>query len=668
MKRLRLLGLGMKLAVAGGRPAWTRLLLMAAGFAVGSSLLLVAMSIVPAIEARDDREMSLYGTSAADRDEDDIALVWWTTERYGDSAVQTLWIEAAGNAPVPRGLSRVPGPGEAYVSDAVLERGPVLSALVEGRLGARIVGRIGPDGVTDPSTEMMWIGLPDGIAPPPGQAARIRAFRGVEGDEEPLDLAALLSVMGIASAVLIPIWLFVATATRLSAATREQRLATVRLAGATERQLRLLSSTEAGLAAGIGTLLGIPLFHAIRPLLTEGVILDLEFYARDFAPPLVLAMLMLVGLPTFALTASSSAMRRLSVSPLGVARRVPRRHPGWRWTIALTTGVGLLAWMASRHDDLANWDGAGAGTLIVIALACTAFGLVGTAVWIAWLAARRLATRLPSVAGMLGMRRLESDPSSIGRVVGGVTLIVAMVGVLLGGLDAAERENFSGKPAPWVTRLEERDMILRATAMEQPRALSGLTAIPGVESVRFRERGKHGGTTRPPNVIVATDGDQTTVEAVRDALPWGTDAPTVAEMRASPGEQVYEAIRQSIVALALFLLAVNGASLLLAMVDWVMERRRALAVLSAVGVSASVLRRSILAQVALPLSAAVVFGVAGAATVTFLFYVAVELVVVIPWRTLTLLAIAAFVAGLGVTALTLPWVRVARRPELLRNE
>src|SRR2546426_777692 len=53
MKRLRLIGLGARLATAGGRSAWIRLGLMAAGFAVGSEGLVSAWGeIGPSIERR----------------------------------------------------------------------------------------------------------------------------------------------------------------------------------------------------------------------------------------------------------------------------------------------------------------------------------------------------------------------------------------------------------------------------------------------------------------------------------------------------------------------------------------------------------------------------------------------------------------------------------------
>jgi ABC-type antimicrobial peptide transport system permease subunit len=102
-------------------------------------------------------------------------------------------------------------------------------------------------------------------------------------------------------------------------------------------------------------------------------------------------------------------------------------------------------------------------------------------------------------------------------------------------------------------------------------------------------------------------------------------------------------------------------------VDWLMERRRSLAVLSAVGVSTSTVRRSILVQVALPLATSATFGVGGAVVVTALLYSAVEQPVVLATRQIVTLVCAVVLVVLAVTACSAPWLRISRRSELLRE-
>ena len=57
-----------------------------------------------------------------------------------------------------------------------------------------------------------------------------------------------------AVALLFPVLVFIGTATRLSAARREQRFAAMRLVGATPRQISVVAAVESTVAAVAGTL------------------------------------------------------------------------------------------------------------------------------------------------------------------------------------------------------------------------------------------------------------------------------------------------------------------------------------------------------------------------------------------------------------------------------
>lgn len=671
MSRLRLLGLGVRLATAGGRLAWTRLGLMALGFAIGSSLFLAAMSIVPAMQARDARGSASYGEEVGLKRAHDALLVWWTRERYADLDIQVMTVEAVGRAPVPPGLERVPVPGEIVVSPALFERwSGTAGAGLERRLRGQLAGTIAPDGVTGPDELSLWMGKPKGVDLRRREASAMVSFDGLQAASAPLDLQALLTLVVFASTVLIPIWFFVATATRLSAATREARLAAVRLAGGTQSEVRLLASVEAGVAAAVGTVVGIPLFLALRPVLAGGLILDLRFYPSDFAPPRLLSTALLVGLPVMAVVMSLVTMRQLIVSPLGVARHARRSHAGWRWAVALAAGIALLAWCAGRHEQLASMGAVEAGLLLWSALALAAFGLTGTATWTAWLVAGWFASRARSVPMLLGMRRLEADPSSVGRVVGGVALVIALVGVLQSGLVAAERDMSGTFLPPWTRGLDSDMVIAFTNQMSGWRALPGLAKVEGVESLELTRRTPFGGTRpKPTTAIVRTDGRPQILEALRDRLAWQAEVQTVAQLREGRGGgDEYESIRRGLWLVTAFLLLVNAATLLVAMIDWVMERRRALAVLSAVGVRSAELRRSILVQVSLPLATSVMFGVVGGIVVITLLYRAAETEVTIPMQELAALSVASVLVVLCVTALSMPWIRLARSPELLRSE
>src|SRR6202034_2259864 len=64
-------------------------------------------------------------------------------------------------------------------------------------------------------------------------------------------------LVGAAVALLLPILILMATASRLSAVRREQRFASMRLIGATPRQISTISAVEAVIAALAGVVLGL---------------------------------------------------------------------------------------------------------------------------------------------------------------------------------------------------------------------------------------------------------------------------------------------------------------------------------------------------------------------------------------------------------------------------
>jgi ABC-type lipoprotein release transport system permease subunit len=115
-------------------------------------------------------------------------------------------------------------------------------------------------------------------------------------------------------------------------------------------------------------------------------------------------------------------------------------------------------------------------------------------------------------------------------------------------------------------------------------------------------------------------------------------------------------------------LLVTAASLLVSTVDGMMERRRPMAVLSAIGVPLAVMRRSVFVQIALPLAAALVLGATASLGVVALFFRAVKEPTMYPVGPLVLTSAAITAMVVLVTAVALPWARIARRPELLRNE
>src|SRR4029453_5408793 len=85
----------------------------------------------------------------------------------------------------------------------------------------------------------------------------------------------------VAAALVFPVAVFIATATRLSAARREQRFAAMRLVGATPRQISVVAAVEAAAAAVVGTALGFGLFFAFRGSLASIPFTGMAFFPDD---------------------------------------------------------------------------------------------------------------------------------------------------------------------------------------------------------------------------------------------------------------------------------------------------------------------------------------------------------------------------------------------------
>ena len=82
------------------------------------------------------------------------------------------------------------------------------------------------------------------------------------GNQQTADLVIPLGVL----LFVLPVLILFGTSTRLGSAQRDQRMAAMRLVGATPGEVRLVSAAEAGAIGAIGVLGGLALFALLRPL------------------------------------------------------------------------------------------------------------------------------------------------------------------------------------------------------------------------------------------------------------------------------------------------------------------------------------------------------------------------------------------------------------------
>jgi FtsX-like permease family protein len=666
MRFVRLLGLGIKLALSGGRTGFTRMLLMSMGLAFGLALMLGALGIQPAIHAHDNREAARSNTSHGPRRLiRDATFEWRMYTTFKGQSVLVIAVTPLGRAPVPPGLPRLPREGEVFESPALAELlAAPDGALLRPRIPGISVGTVGPEGLLDPSELVAYVGASPSFDLRPRDAAIFTSFN-QRSPATHFDIAIVIMLVAIVISMAIPIALFVLTITRLSTATREARLAAVRLAGGTQAQVGILAAAESGLAAVAGGVLGLPTFLVARRIVADLAIPGYRLFPGDLAPPPSVTAALLIGLPVFAVGVSVLTMRRVVVSPLGIARRVRRVRRGWPWPASMAAGIAVLGVGAAGRTRLLEQPSPIPGVIIGTGLALVLVGLAGTAPWLGWRLSGWLASKGPGPSVLLGTRRLEGEPASSGRIASGVAVLV---GIFVVAQAILINSNDGVYQVPGAERLRSDQVV--ATQYGHPGTLRALDRVPGVRAVLLTRKSPYGGTTcRGCLAILDTDGRPETVERVRNALVWANgSAETASEARASLGPGTQTRWVRLLELAMLLLLVVTGASILVSTVDGLMERRRPIAALSAMGVPTGVIRRSVLVQIALPLSLGLALGAASGLLVTKLVSVIADDALTLPLNQLMVTAAGVGAIALLATAASLPWVRVSRRPELLRTE
>lgn len=209
-----------------------------------------------------------------------------------------------------------------------------------------------------------------------------------------------VGVMTGAVLLSVPVLALALQALRMGSVERDRRLAALRLAGLTPRELRVVSGIEAGRAAGAGAVFAGPAYLALYVL--GGVLPSIG--ARVVAPPDagdVVTWLLLI--PTLAALAGAAGAI--------VAEYRPDPRPG------AASRVGLLAGGAGVVLSLNVYAVAGGDALLFTAIAGLVVFAFASGPWLV-LGAARLLERRRGAESLLAARRLRADPRTTGRVAG----------------------------------------------------------------------------------------------------------------------------------------------------------------------------------------------------------------------------------------------------------
>ena len=435
-----MIALGLRLTFSGGREAIIRLALIAIAVAVGVGLLLPTLAGLNAVGTQNARYAWLEtGYVASNSAGTHDPLLWRLRGDYFDGKlIGRVDLAATGpTAPVPPGIPTLPAAGQFYASPAFAK---LLRETPANQLGDRYpgtqIGTIGRAALPSPDSLIIVIGRSVADLSAPGADAKpITAISTTGPDQCGGECApavgtnsngVILILSVVAAALLFPVLVFIGGATRLSAARREQRFAALRLVGATPKQVSVISTVESTVAAAIGTLAGFGVFWLLRPSVARVPFTGERFFAGDLSLNLADVLVVALGVPIAAAVAARLALRRVTISPLGVTRRVAPRPPtAWR-IVPLLAGVIELGYFAYVRDIGArsgtNPTAEAAAFLVGVLLVMA--GLVIAGPWLTMLASRIVARRARRPASLIAARRLADNPQAGFRAISGLVLAV----------------------------------------------------------------------------------------------------------------------------------------------------------------------------------------------------------------------------------------------------
>jgi FtsX-like permease family len=460
-----MIGLGLRLLISGGREAITRLVVVAVAVGLGVGLLLTAVAATNAVTTWNSRH-AWYWTGTAWvplGSAKGVTPLWWHlgSDSFNGQNISRFDVAATGtSSPVPPGIPRDPGPGQYYAS-------PTLAALLHstpanqlaGRYPGHLAGVIGDAALPSPSSLVIIVGrtpaqlahTPDSVQvtsisttlvgwPVPPTETNPKGLTYVPLDPGGGAGATDIILSVVALAILAPILIFIATATRLSAARREERFAAMRLIGATRKQVSLLAATESAVAAILGVAAGFGIFFLLRIPVAGIPFIGQPFFPSELTLSLPDVLAVAVGVPVFAAVAARLALRRVNISPLGAARRAAPKPPGgWRM-VPLLAGLAELAYW-TIHGHPASIPGQVQAFVSSFALIIVGLFIAGP--WLTMAAARGMARWTSRPGTLLAAARLADDPRAAFRAVSGLVLALFITTVAVVAITTQNAKNLN---------------------------------------------------------------------------------------------------------------------------------------------------------------------------------------------------------------------------------
>lgn len=412
--------LGLRIGVLSGFRTTLPTLVTAFAAGLGTLLMLLLLSIAPAMHARADRVawMDAPAAAATSAVPDDATFIATSPDYLGGESVTVVDLAGTGpGAPVPPGLTALPAVGDVALSPALAAR---MSSHPDsaGRYGT-VVGVVGDAGLGGPDAlvavrgvdlhEAMLVGTPVQAFAAAGEVFQVQGMEGV-----------LIVVAAVA--MLVPVLLLVTIGAHLSARSRERRFSTLRLVGATRRQVTQFAAVEALVPGLLGVMLGCALFVALRPAAAHVSYDSGRWFVRDLMPSTPALVVVVVGVPFATMIATMLTIARAQRSTLNTTGRSRASHVSL-WRMLPLVLVLPVAYLLVSGTIAAQVFGGGSNRSTAVAFALIVVAVLFAGPWLTQ-AAGTVMARSGRAGLLLAGRRLTDEPRGAFRAVSSVVLAV----------------------------------------------------------------------------------------------------------------------------------------------------------------------------------------------------------------------------------------------------
>jgi hypothetical protein len=590
------------LARSSGRRGLQSHLLAAGAAAVGAFVMLVLIAACLGSGARADR--TAWRTPQPDRHGTAVQALATTYVRHEPLTVVSLaQLPGRPRTPAPPGLDAFPKQGEVYVSPALAE---LLHRLPANQLADRFprvesYGTIGAAGLASPDELVAVVGrapsdsaLSETAADGASWYDRDQAARAVVGGFSS-GRASLFTSMDQAMALLgvvllaMPVVVLSAAAGRLGAARREQRLAALRLAGATPRQILAMTAVEAAAVGAAGALTGALAYGALLPALARVPYGIGGWYTGQLWVGLPWLAAVVAAVTALITVSAVSMLRQVATSPLGVAQQANPRRTRWIRAAVFVVALGCI-WQSTGGGQLKSRQ-----LLALLVLFYAAFWLFGP-----WAVDRlgRIVGRLARrPATLLAARRLSDDPRGAWRTVSGLVLAGFAAGFFSVSQIGADTSQYRDQVAVITANAAARH------AATEARTLLGREGVTATVTVAAEDDYDSllGGS---PGVIAHVTGGTERIDTAVTALtPLGSGHLPYTQDYASASDRtaVDRVAEASTATLALSFLVATASAGLTAAAN-VLDRRRVYSLLRLAGTPLRTLDRARTRETVLPLA------------------------------------------------------------------